>query len=87
MISPKGEFSLFVDNVYVSLYVSQIFQTPVTMGIAPSQGGELQLQWDHGTLLQATNVTGRWTAISGAVSPFTVTPGASGRTFYQVRTP
>jgi hypothetical protein len=37
-------------------------------------GAGLNLNWPQGTLLQATNLTGPWAAITNAASPFAVTP-------------
>ena len=47
-------------------------------------GQALSLSWPHGTLLEATNVTGPWTT-NATLSPFTVTPSGSQNTFYRVR--
>jgi hypothetical protein len=37
-------------------------------------GGNMNLNWPQGTLLQSTNLSGPWSAISNALSPFAVTP-------------
>ena len=36
--------------------------------------GDLTLSWPSGTLESAPEVTGTWSAVSGAASPFTITP-------------
>jgi len=46
-------------------------------------GAGWNLSWPQGTLFQATNLTGPWSAITNAAAPFTVTPtNAAG--FYRV---
>jgi hypothetical protein len=37
-------------------------------------GGQLQLQWSAGALLQSTNLLGPWTTNNAATSPYDVTP-------------
>jgi hypothetical protein len=49
----------------------QLQQAQVGMQIA---GTGLNLNWPQGTLLQSTNLTGPWSAITNAASPFAVTP-------------
>jgi hypothetical protein len=71
-----------VDNVFVS-------QIPVELSVSPIVGGQFQVQWNYyyGTMLSATNVTGPWVAVVGAVSPYTVTPSAAPSQFYKVSIP
>jgi hypothetical protein len=47
-------------------------------------GGSLKLTWDPGTLTQADNVTGPYTDVPGATSPYTVAMTADKR-FYKLR--
>ena len=47
--------------------------------------GSLPLSWPQGTLLQASNINGSWTPVSGAAPPsYSVTPTAT-RMFYRVQ--
>jgi hypothetical protein len=46
-------------------------------------GGQFQLQWSQGTLLQATNLLGPWTT-NGSPSPFTVIPSGP-QMYYRIR--
>jgi hypothetical protein len=43
-----------------------------------------QLTWNHGALLQSTSLTGPWTPVSGASSPYNLTPTGPGK-FYRVQ--
>jgi len=45
----------------------------VQIGMQPI-GGNVNLNWPQGTLLQSTNVSGPWSAVADAASPFAVTP-------------
>lgn len=57
-----------------------------TVSIQPV-GGDLQISWTYGTLLQATDLAGPWTTVEAA-SPFTVTPAANvPQVFYRVLKP
>jgi hypothetical protein len=58
--------------------------TPITVSITKQGGGQLQLQWTSGSLLEATNVTGPWTTNTTATSPFSVTPSLPQK-FYQIQ--
>lgn len=44
---------------------------PITIG---EVGGNIQLQWTGGTLLQATNILGPWITNTTATSPYTLSP-------------
>jgi hypothetical protein len=54
-----------------------------TLTLTPS-GNNLILTWSGGTLLESTNVTGPWTAVSGATSPYPVNPTGAMK-FYRVK--
>ena len=54
------------------------------MSIAPFATG-YQITWPAGTLQSATAVTGPWTTVKGATSPYILTPPASGARFYRVK--
>jgi hypothetical protein len=50
------------------------YQLPqVQVGLQPAGAG-LNLNWPQGTLFQSTNLSGPWSAITNAASPFAVTP-------------
>lgn len=55
----------------------------VTLGVQTISGGQLQLQWSNGILLQATNLLGPWVT-NVATSPYALTPTAP-RMFYRIR--
>ena len=68
-----------------SLLVPKILPTPVFTPPVLT-GNKLILQWDRGTLLQATNLSGPWTAI-GTGSPYTNDVTTSPHMFYKLRNP
>jgi endoglucanase len=55
----------------------------VTLEIQSVGGGQLELQWPSGVLLQATNLLGPWTTNAAVTSPYDVTPSAA-QMFYKV---
>lgn len=62
-------------------YVSPI--TTVSLSIKSVSKGQIQLQWPQGTLQQATNVTGPWTATQ-LKSPCTITVNET-QMFYRIK--
>lgn len=46
-------------------------------------GSDLQLTWSQGTLQEADVITGPWTTVTNATSPYTVTPNGVQK-FYRV---
>lgn len=46
-------------------------------------GGNLNLNWNYGGLLESTNVTGPWVPVTGATSPYTV-PTTNAAEFFRV---
>jgi hypothetical protein len=68
------------DNVQLTTQV-----TPVTVSMQAG-GANPILTWPMGTLLQATNVTGSYVPVTGAVSPWPITPSAA-QMFYKVQLP
>jgi hypothetical protein len=60
---------------------------PAFTGTPALYGNKFVLNWSTGTLLQATNVTGPWTAVPGATSPFTNDVTAAPRMFYRLSNP
>jgi hypothetical protein len=68
-----------------TLYSTALLGAPLTLNCQPSGAGVV-LSWSHGTLVQATNLSGPWTPVTGAAPPsFAVKPPA-GQTFFRVRT-
>jgi hypothetical protein len=55
----------------------------ITLGIS-RDGADIILTWNSGTLQSAPAVTGSWTAVAGASSPFTVNPAGQTAAFYRV---
>ena len=86
---------LFFDDLYLSKsgYLSTVprpfgFTTPLP-GQPPSlsisrSGNQVTVSWSAGTLESAPAVTGPWTPVSGATSPYT-TPAAEAARFYRAR--
>jgi hypothetical protein len=54
----------------------------VQIGLQMS-GANLTLSWPQGTLLQATNLAGPWSALANAVSTFSVSP-TNGAMFFRI---
>jgi hypothetical protein len=61
-------------------------QSPPTLSIQRSGGGQVQLNWNNGVLQSATNAVGPYSDITNATSPDTFTPTNS-RQFFRVRSP
>jgi hypothetical protein len=91
---PARAFNGIIDEVAVfrralapaqlqQLYNSVLVPNPVAITTAYSNGN-LSLLWPKGTLEQATLITGPWTTVSGANSPYTV-PFAQPTTYYRVK--
>jgi hypothetical protein len=78
---------IVADNGSPSLSATQSFTVVVyprpTMSIQFS-GGQLQLAWPRGVLQEADNVSGPYTDVTNATSPYTITPTAS-RKFFRIR--
>jgi len=55
-----------------------------TISITPIPGGQVQVSWPGGSLLQASSVTGPWTTNLNT-SPYVVTPSAGSGTFYKLQ--
>ena len=60
-----------------------VLPSDANLSIAPQSGGGFQLNWNQGTLLEATNLTGPWTTNS-ATSPYAA-PTTAPQKFYRVR--
>ncbi|HEY2016829.1 MAG TPA: LamG-like jellyroll fold domain-containing protein [Bryobacteraceae bacterium] len=72
-----------VAGIYNGTYVAT--PTPQYVHIAQS-GANAVLTWQSGTLLQSTNVSGPWTTVSGAASPYTV-PATNKASFFRLSVP
>ncbi len=70
-----------IDN-FSFQYVPAPAAGPVTLHVQVVNDN-LVLSWSAGTLMQASSITGPWSAVSGAQSPYTVAPTAA-RAFYRV---
>ncbi len=89
--------NLFFDDIYLSKagFLTTVprpfgFTTPVpppagdiTMAIA-RDGSQVRVTWSAGSLESALAVTGPWTAVAGAASPYTATP-SGGALYYRAR--
>jgi len=56
---------------------------PVRLNSQWQAGGQLQLQWSQGTLLEATNLSGPWVTNPGA-APYNLSP-TNAQKFFKVR--
>ncbi len=77
----SGSGNVSADFAHVSVRLAPA--TPVTLQVARA-GANLLLTWSSGTLLEANAVTGSWTPVSGATSPYLVAPTDAKR-FYRVQ--
>lgn len=66
-----------------STYGAGVASAPVQISIQPA-GKDIQLVWSAGLLQSADSVTGPFTDVAGAQSPYTVTPSTE-KKFYRVR--
>jgi hypothetical protein len=71
---------------YVGQTYSRSFDTfgPVLLVIRP-KGGNFELIWQSGTLLQADTPLGPWTPVAGASAPYYLASPATARKFYRVQ--
>jgi hypothetical protein len=80
----------FFTNALTSGQVQAIYQAgilpppPGTLAIQKWGAGQLQLNWNYGTLQTATNVAGPYSDVVGMISPCTLTP-TNTQGFYRVR--
>jgi hypothetical protein len=73
-----------VAGIYAAGSSGNSFDTygPVQLSTKLTAAGQLQISWQQGTLMTATNLAGPWTAVAGAVAPaYTVAPTNSERFF------
>ncbi len=86
MQAGTGSWYWAVDNwgVYSVPSIVVTPPTPGTLSIA-LQGGNAVITWTgSGALQSAATVTGPWTNVSSAASPYTVTPTTGGAAFYRL---
>lgn len=82
-LSPLEAASVYMAGKNGFSFVKTI--EPPTMTVQALPNGNLRLEWDGGgTLQQADQVTGTYSNVVGATSPYTVTPSAA-RKFYRVK--
>jgi hypothetical protein len=80
----------FFTNALTSGHVQAIYQAGiqppplVTLAIRNLDAGQLQLNWNYGTLQTATNVAGPYGDIVGASSPWAISP-TNAHEFYRAR--
>ncbi|MGC9942691.1 MAG: hypothetical protein ABSE48_12715 [Verrucomicrobiota bacterium] len=55
----------------------------VSLGLEKTAGGQFQLNWTQGTLIEATSLQGPWTTVT-TTSPYSVTPSGP-QMFYRVK--
>jgi len=79
-----GAIGFGSDNVHDGTFDLGLSLGTVTLGAKNIGGGQMQLSWPTGVLLQATNVFGPWTINTSATSPYTVTPAGS-QMFYKIK--
>ena len=58
--------------------------TSQTLSITDLGGGQLQLNWDYGTLQSASNVAGPYSDLPQATGPYTI-PATNAQQFYRLR--
>lgn len=80
-----GTWSPVVGKSYGSLNGAQLrFVSPaVTLKTTALANNQFKLEWSQGSLLEATNITGPWTA-NGKTSPYTVSPTETQK-YYRVK--
>jgi hypothetical protein len=83
--SLQGTIAPAAGKAYGSLNGAQVqyLGPSVFVQFTPISGGQFQLTWSQGTLLEATNVLGPWIT-NAATSPYTVTPTGP-RKFFRVQ--
>jgi len=69
MVFNRALTSVQIQQLYDNGHLLPQVQVGLQIG-----GAGLNLNWPQGTLFQATNLTGPWSAITNAASPFAVTP-------------
>jgi hypothetical protein len=83
---------LEVESIFLAGSVNQISfagsgptnSTPPTLSLSVLAGHELSLSWSAGTLQGTTNLSGTWTNVTGATSPYTNAPTGA-QQFFRVK--
>jgi hypothetical protein len=60
-----------------------VIDPQLKVGMAPT--GKVSITWTTGTLVSSPTVQGTYAPVTGAASPFLVTPATAGTTFYRVK--
>jgi hypothetical protein len=71
-----------VDNFSVQTYVPYV---DPQLKVATDSTGKVTISWAAGTLVASPTVKGTYTPVTGATSPYVVTPTAGTTMFYQVK--
>jgi hypothetical protein len=66
-----------------SLYTGVAVSGPITLTISPVTNNVLTVTWTGGTLLEATNLLGPWTAVPGAANGTYTTQPSNNTEFYR----
>jgi hypothetical protein len=76
-----------VQSIYAAGATGNGFDTfgPVQLASKWTSTGQLQISWQQGTLQSATNLTGPWTAVTGATAPVYVVAPTNSQQFYRVQ--
>jgi hypothetical protein len=73
-------------SIYSAAFNNQLSFTggsTVTLGLTVLTGSKLQMSWTSGSLQSTSNLSGPWTNVLGATSPYTASPTAA-QQFYRV---
>ncbi|WP_050785596.1 family 16 glycosylhydrolase [Pedosphaera parvula] len=71
-------------NFVESVRLQEVNPTPVSIAIQSLSNNAIRLIWPNGTLQAATNIVGNWDTITGATSPYTLTPDGQ-QQFHRVK--
>ena len=80
----NGDATPLAEAVYGSFSVNPYEEITDPQLKAALQGGQVVISWASGTLVSSPDVTGPYTSVAGANSPYSVTP-QSGAKFYKVQ--
>jgi len=81
-LTPLEAASIFAAGNINGQSFTGTYPTSITVEVLP--GHQLRLSWPYGILQSATSVTGPYTAVSGATSPYT-TSSATGAMYYRLK--
>jgi hypothetical protein len=81
-LTPLEAASIYAAGNLSAQSFTGTYPTSITLEVLP--GHQLRLSWPYGILQSATSVTGPYTAVSGATSPYT-TSSASGAKYYRLK--